>query len=82
MYMYNEAIADIGHVLCIRLPNKTHIGVSLSLSNVHSLLSGLVAGTKALCEIISLDVSWSYIIMANLFIVLLIEYVSSIRSSI
>ena len=43
-----------------------------------SLLSGLVAGTKALCEVISRDVFCSYIIMANLFIVLLIEYVSSI----
>ena len=47
-----------------------------------TLLSGLVAGTKALCEVISRDMFWSYIIMANLFTVLLIEYVSSIRSSI
>ena len=43
-----------------------------------ALLSGLVAGTKALCQRISRDMFWSYIIMANQFIVLLIEYMSTI----
>ena len=54
--------------------------VNSVLSN--SLLSGLVAGTEVLSERISRGVFRSYIIMANLFIVLLIEYMSSIRSSI
>ena len=44
----------------------------------YTLLLGLVAGTEALSERISRDMFWRYIIMANLFIVLLIEYVSSI----
>ena len=54
----------------------------ISMQDYKPLLSDLFAGTKALSEIISGDAFWSYIIMANLFIVLLIEYVSSIRSSI
>ena len=46
-----------------------------TLQKSRTLLSGLIAGTKALCEKEVETVFWSYIIMANLFIVLLIEYV-------
>ena len=46
-----------------------------------TLLSGYLLEPRLWCETTSRDVFWSYIIMANLFIVLLIEYVSSILSS-
>ena len=43
-----------------------------------ALLSGYLLEPRLWCETTSQDVFWSYIIMVNLFIVLLIEYVSSI----
>ena len=46
-----------------------------------TLLMGCLLEPRLCCEITSRDMFWSYILMANLFIVLLIEYVSSIRSS-
>ena len=54
----------------------------ISCNKLYPLLSGYLLEPRLCCERTSRDVFWSYIIMANLFIVLLIEYVSSIRSSI
>ena len=53
-----------------------------ALPHVATLLTGCVLEPRLCCETTSRDMFWSYIIMVNLFIVLLIEYVSSIRSSI
>ena len=46
-----------------------------------TLLTGCLLEPRLCCEITSRDVLCSYIIKSNLFIVLLIEYVSSIQSS-
>ena len=56
-------------------------GIVVPVSIKISLLMGCLLEPRLCCEITSRDMFWSYIIKANLFIVLLIEYVSSIRSS-
>ena len=56
------------------------INSNIVRTSLCTLLSGLLLEPRLCYETTSRDVFWSYIIMVNLFIVLLIEYVSSIRS--
>ena len=59
---------------------ESSVGEALLEEIRDTLLSGCLLEPRLCCEITSRDVFWSYIIKDNLFIVLLIEYVSSIRS--
>ena len=65
---------------CATLNIKNYVLKYIAVCNYVSLLSGCLLEPRLCCEITIRDVFWSYIIKDNLFIVLLIEYVSSIRS--
>ena len=82
MYVCMQAMYGYIIYIYIMLNNFIFLIQPITFKTYISLLTGYLLEPRLCCETIRRDMFWSYLIMTNWFIVLLIEYVSRIRISI